>query len=151
MRAAPSIGKYKRFTEKPRPKLQTGPVRNACFGLHTEVIATACDVDLATARRWKSGKSRLPYTAAVVLEANIGGLRNAKHWDGWKVNGEHIVSPDGWTISRNDALAVPLMEAQIKQRDAIIAELRAKINYLLDVGKLQEQPRPSDEIPNIIA
>lgn len=121
---------------------QNGSVQNACYGIPAEVIARLCQVDIATARRWKSGKSRIPYAAVVLLEGDLGAF--GKHWRGWTVRDDTILSPDGWRINRNDALSVPLLLAQV---DA----LRQQVADLKDWLEKQEQPAPGAEIPQIIA
>jgi hypothetical protein len=66
---------------------------------------------VSTARRWKTGKLKIPYACAVLLSGDLGAF--SKHWDGWRIQGESIISPDGWQIRRDDALTVPLMHGQI--------------------------------------
>lgn len=101
----------------------------------------------------------MPYAASCLLERGLWAF--VEYWPGWKVTKEALVSPDGWTINRNHALSVPLMEAQIKQRDArikeleaahaeAIARLQAEVAYLKSVHALQDQPDPSDSIPQIL-
>lgn len=132
---------YKRFTEPLRADPYAGRVQNACLGIPAERIASICQVDVATARRWKSGRSRIPFAAQALLEGDLGAF--SKHWQGWRIIDETIYSPDQWAINRNHALSVQLMEAQIKQRDATIASLMDQIDYLKSVHALQDQPAPS--------
>lgn len=138
MGSPPSRGKYERFTAEPLPERYRAPVQNASYGMSAERIAAVCGVDVATARRWKSGRSRIPHAAAALLLGDLGAFGN--HWSGWRVAGDALVSPDGWKINRNHALSVPLMEAQIKQRDAKIAALEEHIAYLMSVQALEDQP-----------
>ena len=51
-----------------------------------------------------------PYAAAALLLGDLGVFSQA--WRGWRIVDEEIISPDGWRISRNAALAVPLLHAQ---------------------------------------
>lgn len=111
--------------------------------MRTEQIAEIAQVDVATARRWKSGRSRIPYVVALILRGDLGVF--GKHWSGWSIEGENIVSPDRWVINRNHALSVPLMEAQLKQRDATIRQLEDEIAYLKSVHALEDQPSPNSE------
>ncbi len=117
------------------------PVQDALYGIRAEVVAAICQVDVATARRWKSGTSRIPHAAAALVAGDLGAF--SKFWDGWKVQGDKLISPDKWTISRNDALAVPLLLGQIKALEQVIAKYK-------EVESLDEQPRPDEAIPNII-
>lgn len=113
----------------------------AAYGIRSEVIAELCKVDVATARRWKSGASTMPYTAAVLVSGDLGAF--SAHWQGWRIQGDAIISPDGWQIRRDDALTVPLMLGQI---NALRAEV-AKYREWDDKG---EQPAPPDVLPQIV-
>jgi len=98
-------------------------VADCTYGISVEIIAERCGVDVTTARRWKSGRSRIPLAAAALLLNDLGAF--SKFWRGWKIQEEEIISPDGWRISRNDALAVPLMHGQISALRQRIEELEA--------------------------
>lgn len=154
----PSVGNYKRFTVAALPDRYAGPVQNACYGLRAELIAQLCDVDVATARRWKSGKSRIPYCAAMTLLRDLTLF--GKEWAGWRLQGEEILSPDGWTINRNHALSVPLLEGQVKALEQKMKKMREeherKTAMLLKQLRRyktwedkEDQPAPPDEIPLI--
>jgi hypothetical protein len=39
---------------------------NECYGIPADVIARLCRVDVATARRWKGGVTRIPETAKMM-------------------------------------------------------------------------------------
>jgi hypothetical protein len=106
------------------------------------VIAEVCRVDISTARRWKAGISRLPHTAAALLSGNLGAF--SSYWKVWSIQGDALVSPDGWQIKRNDALAVPLMHSQI-------SALRAELEKLKAMADVEEQPAPPEELPQIRA
>lgn len=138
-----TIGKYTRFTATPQPERYRPRMQNACLGLSAEQIACLCQVDVATARRWKSGRTRIPYCASMILLGDLSVF--GKHWDGWLVNGDSLISPDGWTVNRNHALSVPLQEALLKARDQRIKELEAEVSYLKSVHALQDQPEPSEQ------
>jgi transcriptional regulator with XRE-family HTH domain len=128
------------MSRKRRPKvvpqrgyLHTLDVANCSQGIRAEEIAELCGVDITTARRWKSGTSRIPATAAAILLGDLGAF--SKAWRGWRVVGDDIISPDQWTISRNDALAVPLLLAQVQA-------LRGRIRELEWCQDLESQPLP---------
>jgi hypothetical protein len=93
------------------------------YGIRAEDIAERCGVSVSTARRWKAGTSQIPATAAAILLGELGAFSGS--WRGWLIQGEEIVSPDGWRISRNDALAVPLLHGQIAAMRQRIKELEA--------------------------
>jgi len=110
-------------------------VADCTIGIPAQVIAERCRVDIATARRWKSGRSRVPPAAAALLLGELGMFSPA--WRGWRIVDEEIISPDGWRISRNDALAVPLLHAQI-------SALRGEVAHLKKCTGLDEQPIPGE-------
>jgi hypothetical protein len=122
-------------TSKARP---AGPA----YGIKPDIIATLCKVDVATARRWKSGTSRIPHAAAALLAGDLGAF--SEHWQGWRIQGDAIVSPDGWQIRRDDALSVPLMHGQIQA-------LRAELDQHKSFENTEEQPAPPEELPQIRA
>lgn len=113
----------------------------ATYGIKAEIIAAICKVDVATARRWKSGVSQMPYAVTVLVTGDIGGI--SPTWRGWRVQGDVFISPDGWTIRRDDALTVPLMLGQI-------SALRAELEKYKALANTEEQPAPPDVLPQII-
>lgn len=141
--------KYRRFTVALAADAYASRMQNACYGMSAERIAALCQVDVATARRWKSGRSRIPYVASLVLAGDLGVF--GKDWSGWCIEGGNIRSPDGWVIDRNHALSVPLMEAQLRQRDAAIEALKAEIEHLKTVQSLPDQPEHGLELGQIKA
>jgi transcriptional regulator with XRE-family HTH domain len=115
----------------------------ACYGIPAEEIARRCDVDIATARRWKRGASRPPQTALMILGEDLGCFDPA--WKGWRIRDGQLISSEGWAVSPGDVLALPLMRAQIisYQRDQRIAKA--------ELDALEEQPEPgvgSKLVPN---
>ena len=115
---------------------------HATYGVRAEIIAELCQVDIATARRWKAGISRTPHAAAALLSGDPGAF--SPHWQGWRIQGDAIISPDGWEIRRDDAISVPLMHAQI-------SVLRAELDKYKTFENTEEQPAPPDALPQIIA
>lgn len=106
-------------------------------GINISEIARICHVSAKTAKRWKDGTVCPPKTALMVLSRDLGWLD--PDWRGWKIRGDSIISPDGWTISRNDALSVPLMHGQIA---ALRGELR-KVREAHEQAKFgEDQPLP---------
>jgi hypothetical protein len=113
---------------------------SAVYGIRADVIAEICRVDIATARRWKSGVSRLPHAARALVTGDLGAFSPA--WQDWRIKGDAIISPNGWQIDRNDALAIPLLLQQVKA-------LRAELEKVREWGKKDEQPSPPDALPVI--
>jgi hypothetical protein len=118
-------------------------VSSYLYGISVSELARICHVDLATARRWKRGATCPPKTALLILARDLGCF--SEFWRGWTVNGEDLVSPDGWCVNRNDALIVPLMHSQI-------SALRAEIRALKDeAAGMDEQPLPGEVSTQITA
>lgn len=84
---------------------------DAVYGLTAETIAERAGVDVSTARRWKSGATRLPKAAQMIIEADLGCF--GKDWKGWCIQGKDLVSPEGWKVSTGEIMALPLLRAQI--------------------------------------
>lgn len=102
------------------------------YGLPAEVIAERAGVDVSTARRWKSGASRIPYAAQVVLEGDLGAFSKAAR--GWRIDGDTLVSPEGWRVTLNEVRALPLL-----QRQVAAAELEVRI-----MKGVEPQPEPAE-------
>jgi hypothetical protein len=71
----------------------------------------------------------------MILSRDLGCF--APEWAGWTIKDEDLVSPDGWTVNRNDALIVPLMHGQIAALRAQVADLKAA-----EHDGLEDQPAP---------
>lgn len=112
---------------------------SCAYGIPAEVIAERCGVDVSTARRWKSGATRIPRTAELVLEADLGAF--GRPWRGWRIDGEELVSPEGWRISCGDVLSVPLMRQQIATYQAEFRQAQ--------LDEFEEQPLPSVVDPGV--
>lgn len=106
------------------------------YGMSAEQIAERAGVDVSTARRWKSGKSRIPAAAQLVLEADLGAFSRAAR--GWKIDGETLVSPEGWRITLGEVLSLPLL-----QRQVAAAERELRVMKGIDA-----QPEPG-EVPEL--
>lgn len=106
------------------------------YGLSAMHIAQVCQVDLSTARRWKRGAICPPKTALMIITRDLGCFSDS--WRGWTVNGEDLVSPDGWCVNRNDALIVPLMHGQIAALRAQVSDLKAARD------EIEDQPEPGE-------
>ena len=117
-----------------------GKPRSELFGIPVSEIARICQVDLSTARRWKRGAICPPETAVFVLRLKYSGDLSVlgSEWDGWTYRDGTLTSPDGWRITRNDALAVPLLHGQIQAMRQKIEGLEATHDAL------EEQPEPGD-------
>jgi hypothetical protein len=79
---------------------------NECYGITIEEIACLCKVDLRTARRWKSGESRMPETARMILAGDLGCFDPA--WRGWMLRDGKLISPEGREATAGDVLSIPL-------------------------------------------
>lgn len=114
---------------------------NPLFFYQAKEIAQVCGVDISTARKWKRGASRPPPSALKLLSGDLGVF--SAHWKGWVVRGTELISPEGWTTSRGDALSVPLLHGQI-------AALRTELRRAKEVLAMEEQPAPPEVMPVIV-
>lgn len=105
------------------------------YGLPAELIAERAGVDVSTARRWKTGATRIPKAAMLVLKADLGCF--SPEWSGWRLDGQDLVSPEGWRIARGQVMNVPLMRQQLA---AYQVELKAKI--AAEAPQIEDQPMP---------
>ena len=103
---------------------------NECYGIPAEVIARLCKVDVATARRWKRGATRMPEAAKMILSADLGAFSPA--FAGWTLRAGNLVSPEGWLATPGDILSIPLLRAQVAAYQA-----RERVVQAMD-----EQPLP---------
>lgn len=110
---------------------------DSVYGLPAEIVAERAGVDVSTARRWKAGSTRIPKSAQMIIKADLGAFGDA--WRGWRIEGNDLVSPEGWRASVGQVLNVPLMRQQLA---AYQAELRGKDT----TSHLEEQPLPENVI-----
>lgn len=103
-------------------------------------IAAICHVDLATARRWRRQAVCPPWTALALLAGDLGCFSD--HWRGWTIRGETLTSPEGWTTTRGEAMSVQILHQQI-------AVLKSELRRATETLALEEQPSPSEVLPNI--
>jgi DNA-binding transcriptional regulator YiaG len=108
-------------SEEPREIPNRVPVARELYGINVKEIAAVCKVTERTARRWKDGARSPPESALMVLRRDLRCFSD--YWRGWTINGEDIVSPEGWCIDRNQAMTVPLMHGQISALREKIAGL----------------------------
>ncbi len=103
------------------------------YSLPAEVIAHRCGVTLATARRWKLGRSRIPYTAAVALSGHMGAM--SPEWQGWRIQDDALITPDGDRISQ--AALVTAMQETLRHGYSSLAQFAKQLHE-----QVEEQPRP---------
>lgn len=110
---------------------------NECYGIPAGVIARLCRVDVATARRWKRGATRIPEAAKMILIADLSAFSPA--FAGWTLRGGKLVSPEGWEAAPGDILSIPLLRAQV-------AAYQAKERV---VKGMDEQPLPGTAVMDV--
>ena len=120
-------------------KRKTYAVPPELYGIPIKEIARICQVDLATARRWKRGASCPPKSALFLLSGDLGFFDPL--WAGWIIRAGELVSPENWTISRNDVLAVPLMRSQL----AIYQSENRCLRGLAE-SFAEDQPKPGEAL-----
>lgn len=59
---------------------------------------------VSTVRAWDRGRNRVPWSAVRLLRllrlGELGGLHQG--WDGWRVLGDRLISPEGYSFSASD-------------------------------------------------
>lgn len=104
------------------------------YGITIKEIARICHVDLTTARRWKRGARCPPKSALLLIRADLGCF--SPEWAGWRLNGQDLISPEGWRIARGQVMIVPLMRQQLAAYEVELKRLRE------EAVLIQEQPTP---------
>ena len=106
------------------------------YGRTINDIARICHVDLTTARRWKRGARCPPKMALLLILGDIGAFDS--NWCGWQARDGKLISPEGWEISVNEVLAVPLMRQQIAAYQSELRRIEQRVLLM------QEQPLPTE-------
>lgn len=104
------------------------------IGINVNEVARICHVSLKTAARWKDGTTCPPVSAMMLLGGDLGCF--SEEWSGWRLNGQDLVSPEGWRIARGQVMIVPLMRQQLAAYEAELRRVKA------DIISTQEQPVP---------
>jgi len=111
--------------------------------LTAQQIADLCQVDLATARRWRRQAICPPKSAQILLMApgDLGWLDPA--WGGWLLRKGLLISPEGWEATPGDVRAMQLKEAQVSALRRDLFEARVELAELHRTAPwLDEQPLP---------
>lgn len=93
------------------------------YGIPISEIARICHVCIKTATRWKDGKTCPPKSALLLLSGDLGCLDSG--WAGWVVRKGVLCSPEGWEITVNDVLAIPLVRAQLEAYKTVERQILA--------------------------
>lgn len=108
------------------------------YGIPISELARICHVSVKTATRWKNGTTCPPKSALLLILADLGCF--SPEWSGWQLNGQDLISPEGWRIARGQVLIVPLMRQQLAAYEVELRQLRDRVLLM------QEQPI-ADEWP----
>lgn len=94
------------------------------FGESTpEQLAQLAGVSVRTARRWRSS-GRMPRAARILIALRLGWLELGAlcpAWRGWRLAGGAIVSPEGWTFTPGELLALPIRYQQLRLEERQVA------------------------------
>lgn len=119
--------------------------KDILYGWSIKDIARICEVDLTTARRWKRGARCPPQSALMLLSTDLGHIDPL--WAGWHLRRGELVTPNGFCLSRGDALSVELLQAQLSAWRNETLDLRRQIEAMT----LEEQPLPvGPEAPAVL-
>lgn len=70
-------------------------ISSVFYGIPAELIADWCGVSLETARRWKTGQTQPSASALKLFVLYRDRKVLNKEWDGWLINRETLVDPEG--------------------------------------------------------
>ena len=122
---------YRRLAQIARPA--DARVVSETYGISAETIAALCGVNIATARRWKRGISRIPVAAKKLLAGDLSAF--GREWRGWTIRDGKIVSPEGWAYTPGEVLSLTLLRAQV----AHLESLRRREAALVDQDSTARQ------------
>lgn len=86
-------------------------------------LARLAGVSLRTARRWRA-TGHIPRPARVLIAVKLGWLELgvlSPAWSGWYLRRGELVSPDGWTFSAGELLALPFRYQQLRHAERELA------------------------------
>lgn len=102
------------------------------YGYPADLVAEICGVSVETAARWKSGDSS-PSRPALRL-FNLHRARKvlaSPAWDGWLVNGDELVSPEGNSTTQGQLRAYYLVYQLAAELTRDRPEYRQRIDDIL--------------------
>ena len=79
----------------------------AVYRIKAQEIADQCHVNVRTAKRWLSGETQAPYAANALLRGDLTPLG----WEGWRLHGRWLISPNGQMLSQPDLRAFAKLRA----------------------------------------
>jgi hypothetical protein len=88
---------------------------DSLYGIGAEQLVEVTGAHLSTARRWKRLR-RVPHwlqrLVSLCVFGDLGHINKA--WDGWRIRGKLLISPEGWEFTFGEIRAIPFMHAQIR-------------------------------------
>lgn len=72
-------------------------------------------VTVRTLRNWEQGKVRVPYSAYALLRIHGGYALPGEAWQGWRIRGDALYSPEGLAFRASDAAWWSLTCAMARQ------------------------------------
>lgn len=89
-----------------------------------------------TLKRWLSGETQAPESAALVLRLLGDGLHPAAsdEWRGFRFDGDRLFLPDGRYYTAREIQGLPYQLAVIEAQRRQIADLEKKIAHLIKMG-----------------
>ena len=111
MREEPRKGFYHCTDARLAPEPERDRVVSTVFyGVPAETVAQWCGVSVETAQRWKSGKAVPSRPALRLFELHRSRkVLASSGWDGWTVDGDALVGPDGKQFTHGQLRAYELL------------------------------------------
>lgn len=92
-------------------------------GIDRRTCGALLGVSERAVRYWESGQRRIPYAAYRLLKVTTGQSLPWKGWEGFRVRGSHLMSPEGHRFSAGDLSWLSLTFRQAESFRKVYAEL----------------------------
>lgn len=104
------------------------------IGINVNEVARICHVSLKTAARWKAGTTCPPWSALMMVAADLGCFD--PDWVGWSLRDGFLVSPEGWRVGAGEVLAIRILRQQLACYEVELKRLQS------EAISTQDQPLP---------
>lgn len=91
-------------------------------GLTRREAAAALDVTPRTVQNWETGGARIPWMAHRMLRILRGFALPGKDWEGWTIDGDTLIAPNGRHFTANELQHIEQVFATSRLWQKIFAE-----------------------------